>query len=481
MKIVLVVSSDLEVQSIAESRLSLRGYRVLNVSSLTQALEQMEREAPDLILFDSEVEKISEAELITRIRSMTLSLCIPIILIADQNSLSTMLMSVEKGFDDFITKPLDAFQLLLRVALNLKRVEVMGQANPLSKLPGNVSINRFLENRIQSGGKFSVCYFDINGFKAFNDRYGYSKGDDVIKQTARIIVNTLRQNDAAGSGFVGHVGGDDFIAVVDPTIEEAFSMSCIEEFDRLIPTHYLGEDKSRGYIEVENRKGQPERFALMGLTVAAVTNLRKQFSGLGEIAQRSAEVKKFLKLQGKGSHYLRDRREEQMDKIEDAERILSSSHHKRNRHINHVPLGQVLLLAGLITESDLEVAIKKHLETGQRLGRVLISMDCVSSEDVGRMLEKKMGVPYHSLSRKAPEAAALQMFTKDFMAARRVVPLKRKNGGLELGMVDPFDLKTIDSIEQSTDLQIEPKLVLEDEFELFINSLDFEKTAEEMA
>jgi PleD family two-component response regulator len=192
-KTCLLVSADVELQTVVDSRLSARGYQVVSVSSIADSLHRVEHETPDLILLDAEVEKVSESELLAKIKSVTLSLCIPLILIAQENRLSSLIMCVEQGFDDFITKPVDVFQLVLRVAMNLKRMEDRGQVNPLSKLPGNSAINRKIEQLIEDGERFSVCYMDINNFKAFNDCYGYSKGDDVIKQTAGTAWDSVKK------------------------------------------------------------------------------------------------------------------------------------------------------------------------------------------------------------------------------------------------------------------------------------------------
>ena len=132
------------------------------------------------------------------------------------------------------------------------------------------------------------------------------------------------------------------------------------------------------------------------------------------------------------------------------------------------PLGQVLLGAGLITEEQLSQALKKHLETGQRLGQTLISMELISSQDVGRMLEKKLKIPYFSLQKWEPLRENLNLFTLEFIHNHRVIPIEIHEGSIKLAMCDPFDLKTIDMIERITNLKPIPFLALEDEFEAFL-------------
>ena len=136
-------------------------------------------------------------------------------------------------------------------------------------------------------------------------------------------------------------------------------------------------------------------------------------------------------------------------------------------------LGEILVDAGLISEAQLSVALKKHLETGRRLGQVLISMNAVRSEDVGRMLEKKLNVPYVSLRRMPPPPALLRLFTREFIEAHRAVPVEIVGDGralaVKIAMCDPFDLKTLDIMERMTNLKPVPCLALEDEFEEFLS------------
>ena len=143
------------------------------------------------------------------------------------------------------------------------------------------------------------------------------------------------------------------------------------------------------------------------------------------------------------------------------------------------PLGQILLDAGLIDDDQLQAALKKHFETGQRLGQTLIAMNAVRSEEVGRMLQKKLNIPYVSLRHFHISRDILRLFTLEFMKSHRVVPLEMAGEGLRLGMCDPFDLRTLDAIERITALKPVPCLALEDEFEEFLEEHSRETSAEE--
>lgn len=477
--------------ALIESRLRVRGFSVVAATTSEQALQLLESQNFDLILIATDLELVNGEELTARIRKASFSCFVPLIMMLGEGQLAELLHGAEQGFDDFLIKPFDALTLQLRVLLNIRRAEERMQANPLTKLPGNIAIERAVKERIISGGKYSVCYLDINNFKSFNDLYGYDKGDDALRQTARIIALAARQGrpaQAAGGGlsevaqtarkhdagrpdrscqpFIGHVGGDDFIVILNPEYENDFARECIREFDRIIPTYYAPEDIRRGYVQVKNRKGRNEKFPLMAISIAAVTNLNKKYSSPAEIAQVAAEVKKFLKTQS-GSNYLRDRREKQIESFDEALEVLPGARELDRDKVE--PLGQFLLAAGLINEYQLGEALKQHLATGKRLGQVLIAMDLVRSYDVGRMLEKKLGVPYIALAGREYPRELSRLFTVDYVKTHRVVPVEIRSGKLHIAMCDPFDLKAIDDIERTTGYRVVPGLALEEEFEDFFD------------
>jgi len=457
--------------ALIESRLRVRGFSVVAATTSEQALQLLESRNFDLILIATDLELVNGEELTARIRKASFSCFVPLIMMLGEGQLAELLHGAQQGFDDFLIKPFDALTLQLRVLLNIRRAEERMQANPLTKLPGNIAIERAVKEKIISGGKYSVCYLDINNFKSFNDLYGYDKGDDALRQTARIIAQTARKHDSgrpdrSSQPFIGHVGGDDFIVILNPEYENDFARECIREFDRIIPTYYAAEDIRRGYVQVKNRKGRNEKFPLMAISIAAVTNLNKKYSSPAEISQVAAEVKKFLKTQSSSS-YLRDRREKQIESFDEALEVLPGSREMDRDKVE--PLGQFLLSAGLINEYQLGEALKQHLATGKRLGQVLIAMDLVRSYDVGRMLEKKLGVPYIALAGREYPRELSRLFTVDYVKTHRVVPVEIRSGKLHIAMCDPFDLKTIDDIERTTGYRVVPGLALEEEFEDFFD------------
>jgi diguanylate cyclase (GGDEF)-like protein len=177
--------------------------------------------------------------------------------------------------------------------------------NPLTKLPGNISINRQIQGRLDSGEIFALAYADLDHFKPFNDYYGFTRGDEVIRIAGRLILNIVKNMQAQGS-FIGHIGGDDFIFIMDLGLVEDAAKEIIDAFDRIIPTLYEPEDRERGYIETEDRQGIRRQFPFVALSIGITSNKQKHFIHFGEVTEVACEMKGQAK-QVRGSCYMIDR------------------------------------------------------------------------------------------------------------------------------------------------------------------------------
>ncbi|RNC69648.1 MAG: HAMP domain-containing protein [Desulfuromonadales bacterium] len=194
-----------------------------------------------------------------------------------------------------------------RMGKKLKELEQISlDASPLTRLPGNIAIERVLNKRLQSGDPFAVCYADLDNFKAFNDHYGYIKASEVIKLTGELIDDTVRQV-AGGDAFVGHVGGDDFVMVVSADLGAPLCEAVITRFDSFIRDHYSAEDLAKGAIEGVDRYGVSRTFPIMSISIAVVIGRMGEFASAVEIAQSAADIKDLLK-KAPGSTYLINRR-----------------------------------------------------------------------------------------------------------------------------------------------------------------------------
>jgi GGDEF domain-containing protein/CHASE3 domain sensor protein len=183
----------------------------------------------------------------------------------------------------------------LAMGKRLRKLEEMYlDASPLTRLPGGIAIENVLKKRIDSNLPLAFCVLDLDNFKAFNDRYGYANGSEVIKETAKIIENVVKSI-GTSDDFVGHVGGDDFVVITTPEYMRTISSEIISQFDRRIPDFYDRDERSRGYILGKTRQGIEMEFPIMSISIAIVTNEHRTLTNPLEASEVAAELKDYAK------------------------------------------------------------------------------------------------------------------------------------------------------------------------------------------
>ena len=232
----------------------------------------------------------------------------PIIVVSSNTDKYHKLEVLEQSVEYYIKKPVDTEYLYYTIK-NLDRLLKMNRRiSPLTGLPGNVQIHAELKKRITNKEEFSVLYLDLDNFKAYNDVYGFLKGDQIIEYTADTILKCIHQS-FKENYFIGHIGGDDFIAIV-PTLDvDNICQLIIANFDEGVTKFFTEEDLEKGYIEVANRKGIIEQFSLTSISIGAVIADKDRFANILEIGEIGAQVKHVAK-SIIGSSYAVDRRHE---------------------------------------------------------------------------------------------------------------------------------------------------------------------------
>jgi GGDEF domain-containing protein/CHASE3 domain sensor protein len=179
--------------------------------------------------------------------------------------------------------------------VRLKKLEEMYRdASPLTRLPGGIAIEQDIQKRLESKQPLALCVMDIDNFKSVNDRYGYTVGNNVIIETARIVDQAAKSH-GTPSDFVGHIGGDDFVAVTSPECMNSLCDEIIAQFDRMAPLHYSDQDRQNGYISGKSRQGVEMRFPIMTISIAVVTNLQRSFNNPLEMSAVAIELKEYAK------------------------------------------------------------------------------------------------------------------------------------------------------------------------------------------
>ena len=271
-----------------------------------QAMEVIFNEPPDVLVVDNRLADIKSTEVATIVKSENVYRQLPVILCLDPADLEAPWNWNEIEADDFLVRPFSPTQARERVHLTLCRASRAMDANPLTKLPGNTSIIQRIQDLIERKDDFALAYCDLDYFKSFNDKYGFSRGDEVLMMTARVIVNTIRGFHGIKS-FVGHVGGDDFVFIVPASHAEEACQRVLEAFDGIVPHFYDAEDSERGAIVSTDRQGEVRTFPLMALSIAVVFNTDGRLKHYGEASAIAMGLKKKAKENVK-SCYVLDRR-----------------------------------------------------------------------------------------------------------------------------------------------------------------------------
>jgi GGDEF domain-containing protein len=190
----------------------------------------------------------------------------------------------------------------------LKELEEMNlDANPLTRLPGNLAIEKALLTRLQRQRRFAFCHVDLDNFKAFGDHYGYARGSEVLKMVGQTLVR-LSEGELRDI-FVGHIGGDDFVLVCPPERVSGLCQQVIKEFDAAIPNFYDPDDRERGYIISRDRNEVVQQFPIMTISIAVVTNERREINSPMQVAEVAAQLKKYAKSFPKSIFVIDQRRE----------------------------------------------------------------------------------------------------------------------------------------------------------------------------
>jgi len=303
---ILIVDDEDQIRGVVADFLGDEGFLVIQAASGKDGLAALTLGTPDLILLDVGLPDMSGYDVCKKIREQPATRHTPVIMFTAHTLDKDEVTGFDAGADDYISKPFKPARLLARITSAIGRSVRELDANALTHLPGNRAIIDEIQKRISTGGPFSVLYFDLNNFKAFNDRYGFVRGDQAIKFTAEIL---QRQSAAwkESPTFVGHIGGDDFVVITEAHDPGTLCDAIIREFDAAIAGLYDEEDRARGMITSVDRRGNKMEFPLMGIAIAVVTNRIKTFSHPGEVALVAGDLKKWVK-SATGSAYVVDRR-----------------------------------------------------------------------------------------------------------------------------------------------------------------------------
>jgi diguanylate cyclase (GGDEF)-like protein len=306
MSTVLVVDDDTAIAQFIESNLRTEGFDVLVAHDGAEALRMVNTSLPDLALVDVVMPKVDGIEVVRQLRSTAATASLPVIMLTANSGPADRVIGLRAGADDYIVKPFDTLELVARVRSTLRRNADMRAVSPLTGLPGNHRINDEIERRTSTGEGFAVCHVDLDNFKAFNDRYGWMRGDDVIE----LLASTLKQAGAEAGPpppFIGHVGGDDFVVICTPDQVESLCLTALERFDAGVLALHEADDVERGFLSVIDRQGHERHYPLASVSIGVATTERRRYTDHRDVVAVANEMKAVAKARS-GSIVAIDRR-----------------------------------------------------------------------------------------------------------------------------------------------------------------------------
>ena len=262
---------------------------------------------PCLLFVDGDNSGTAGVALVRRLKSDAFTAIVPITTLAGTHHPEQVQAWFTSGADEVLTGLFSPAEQRSRMDAMLVRTERDVSVHPSTRLPGTTEIEREIRRRLESNQEFAVCYADLDHFKEFNDRYSYYDGDRVIYILSRILHDVVRG--LMGSrGFVGHIGGDDFIFVIPAEDISPVCSEILEVFDSLVPLQYNEQDRRAGYFFGKDRRGQLHRVPLMTLSIGIVTNRHRRFAHPAQVSELATEMKSYAKTLP-GSVFVVDRRQ----------------------------------------------------------------------------------------------------------------------------------------------------------------------------
>ena len=261
---------------------------------------------PSMLFVDATVSPQQGLELIRRLKSDAFTAIVPATALIGAHEPETVQQWFAAGSDEVLTGAFAPAEQRARINAMLNRTERDVSVHPSTRLPGTTEIEREIRRRLDLAGEFAVCYADLDHFKEFNDRYSYYDGDRVIYLLSRILHDVVKGL-LGPRGFVGHIGGDDFIFVIPGADIHAVCSEVLTVFDTLIPLQYNEQDRRAGYFFGKDRRGQLHRVPLMTLSIGIVTNRHRAFTHPAQVSELATEMKSYAKTLP-GSVFVVDRR-----------------------------------------------------------------------------------------------------------------------------------------------------------------------------
>lgn len=305
---ILMVDDQADLLAPLARLLERDGYRVSLAVDGAQALEKAGADKPDLVLCDVQMPGMDGYEVVRRLRSLRPTAFVPILFLSGLGETPEKVRGLRVGADDYLTKPVVYEELKARLEAVFARAQRSVGGNPITGLPGSAALEREVQSRVAAGQPFALASVDIDFFRPYNERYGFAKGDEVLRTLGQVLADAL-ENEGSPEDFLAHAGGDDFAVLAAPERLDAVLARAMEMFDWLAPGFYDEADRERGGINADDRRGNPLFHPILRLSIGVATTETRRLSSYAEAAGVASEMRRYAKtLKRRASFVAKDRR-----------------------------------------------------------------------------------------------------------------------------------------------------------------------------
>lgn len=302
---ILVVEDDPAIGRMLRATLEAEGFTTVVAPSGEEGINYAMREVPQLLILDIMLPGIDGFAVIDQLRGHAKTAHIPVVMLSALHNNAAKMRAFASEVDDYLTKPFNTDELIARIRTQLRHVRET-LLSPLTGLPSGLRVERAIEHQLKSTEHWCILYLDLDNFKAYNDVYGFLRGNDLIRLLARVISESVR-DEGNLTDFVGHIGGDDFVVITTPERVDPLCRTLIARWEEESVANYSPEDRTRGTFIATDRQGQHQEYPLVGVSIGVVTNQYRPITTMEEVSAIAAEVKRKAK-SVRGSSYYVDHR-----------------------------------------------------------------------------------------------------------------------------------------------------------------------------